>query len=88
MRTNEPALISTMLVSGTSSTCGAAGADVDVCWRLSPQLTWKVKNFMLSWEPEITSASYGTNDISDLGKVKNAEFVTNYRSLVTLFYFF
>jgi len=66
----------------------ARGSDVDVCYRLAPQLTWKVKNFMASWEPEITSASYGTIDYADLGKVKNAEFVTNFRSLFTIFYLF
>jgi hypothetical protein len=71
-----------------AATFYARGSDVDVCWRIAPQLTWKVKNFMLSWEPEITSASYGTIDVFDKGKVKNADFVTNYRSLITVFYFF
>lgn len=66
----------------------ARGPDVDECFRISPQFTWKVKNFMASWEPEMTSASYGTIDIHDSGKVKDAEFVTNFRSLFTLFYFF
>jgi hypothetical protein len=66
----------------------ARGSDVDVCWRLSPQITWKVKNFMLSWEPEVTSVSYGNNDLYDKGKVIDAEFVTNFRSLITVFYFF
>ncbi len=66
----------------------ARGADVDECFRISPQITWKIKNFMASWEPEITSASYGTIDIHDKGKVKDAEFVTNFRSLFTVFYFF
>ncbi len=78
--------------SGTAekpgSTFYARGADVDVCWRIAPQLTWKVKNFMLSWEPEVTSVSYGDIDILDKGKIKNAKFVTNFRSLVTVFYLF
>jgi hypothetical protein len=66
----------------------ARGADVDVCYRISPQLTWRFKNFMASWEPEITSVSYGNIDYADKGKVKDAEFVTNFRSLLTIMYFF
>ncbi len=66
----------------------ARGADVDECFRISPQFTWKVKNFMASWEPEVTSASYGSIDVHDKGKVKDAEFVTNFRSLFTVFYLF
>jgi len=66
----------------------ARGSDVDECYRIAPQLTWKVKNFMASWEPEITSVSYGTIDNNNKGKVKNAEFVTNFRSLFTVFYLF
>lgn len=66
----------------------ARGADVDVCYRISPQLTWRYKTFMASWEPEITSVSYGIPDMNDKGKVKDAEFVTNFRSLLTIMYFF
>jgi hypothetical protein len=66
----------------------ARGADADVCYRISPQLTWRHKNFMASWEPEVTSVSYGDIDYSDKGKVKNAEFVTNFRSLFTVMLFF
>ncbi len=66
----------------------ARGADVDVCYRISPQITWKYKNFMASWEPEVTSVSYGRIDYSDKGRVKDASFVTNYRSLLTIFYLF
>jgi hypothetical protein len=66
----------------------ARGDNVDVCYRISPQLTWKVKSFMASWEPEFTSVSYGTIDREDFGKVKDASFVTNFRSLFTIFYFF
>ena len=66
----------------------ARGADVDVCYRVSPQMTWRFKNFIASWEPEITSVSYGYIDYSDKGRVKDAGFVTNYRSLLTIMYFF
>lgn len=66
----------------------ARGADVDVCYRISPQLTWRHKSFLASWEPEITSVSYGDIDMNNKGKVKNAEFVTNVRSLLTIMYMF
>lgn len=64
------------------------GADVDVCYRVSPQITWKYKNFMASWEPEMTSVSYGRIDYQDKGRVKDASFVTNYRSLFSILYMF
>lgn len=66
----------------------ARGPDVDVCYRVSPQLTWKFKSFLASFEPEITSVSYGRIDVMDKGKIKDAEFVTNFRSLLTVMYFF
>lgn len=66
----------------------ARGADVAYAYRIAPQLVYKYKNFMLGLEEEITTAAYGTIDYNDKGKVKDAEGVTNYRSLVTLFYFF
>lgn len=66
----------------------ARGPDVDVCFRISPQLTWKYKSLLASFEPEITSVSYGRIDVSDKGKVKDATFVTNFRSLLTVMYFF
>ena len=66
----------------------ARGADVDYAYRIAPQLVYKYKNFMLGFEEEITTAAYGTIDYNDKGKVKDAEGVSNFRSLVTLFYFF
>ncbi len=66
----------------------ARGSDVAYAYRISPQLVYKYKNFMLGFEPEITTAAYGTIDYNDKGKVKDAEEVTNVRGLVTLFYFF
>lgn len=71
-----------------TATFYARGADVDVCYRISPQLTWKYKHLLISWEPEITTATYGEIDLTDRGKVKNAEAVTNFRSLFTVFYLF
>ncbi len=72
----------------TTGTYYARGADVAYAYRIAPQLVYKYKNFMLGFEPEITTAAYGTIDDNDKGKVKDAEEVTNFRGLVTLFYFF
>lgn len=66
----------------------ARGADVGECWRIAPLLCWQQKNLMISLEPEITTVTYGTIDTADKGRVKDAEAVTNYRNLLTLFYFF
>ena len=55
----------------------ARGADVDVCYRISPQITYNYKNMLMSWEPEITSVSYGVIDYNDKGRVKDVRFVTN-----------
>jgi len=66
----------------------ARGADVDICWRLSPLLCWQQKNLMISFEPEVTTVTYGTIDYSHKGRIRDAEAVTNFRNLLTLFYFF
>lgn len=71
-----------------TATFYARGADVDECFRFAPQVTWKYKHLMISLEPEITTATYGTIDLNDKGKVKNADAVTNFRSLFTVFYLF
>lgn len=66
----------------------ARGADVDECFRISPQVLWQYKNFMFSYEPEITWVSYGTIDRNNKGKVIDTEFVSNFRNLITIFYLF
>jgi hypothetical protein len=66
----------------------ARGADVGECWRISPLISWQHTHLMVSFEPEITSVTYGTIDRTDRGRIRDAEAVTNYRNLLTLFYFF
>ncbi len=66
----------------------ARGADVGESWRISSLISWQQKNLMVSFEPEITTATYGAIDSTDRGRIRNAVAVTNYRNLLTLFYFF
>ena len=64
------------------------GNDIGALVRVSPQISYKIKNFMLSWEPDHTAAAYGTIDIKNRGKVTDINWVTNFRSLLTVHYYF
>lgn len=66
----------------------ARGADVGECTRFSPLISWQQKNLMVSFEPEFTTVTYGTIDVNDKARIRGGEAVTNYRNLLTLFYFF
>lgn len=62
--------------------------DVDMSWKISPQLIYTYKNFMFGWEMSLTTAAYGTNDMNDKAKVKDTETVRNFRNLVSIAYNF
>lgn len=62
--------------------------DMDMAYKISPQLIHKYKNFMFGWELSLTIAAYGTIDYSDKGKIINAENVSNVRSMVSIAYMF
>ena len=66
----------------------ARGSDINVLLRTAFSISYKVKNFMISWEPDHTSACYGEIDINEKGKVKNGEWVTNVRNLFAVHYYF
>ena len=61
------------------------GTDLSYVFRVSPRLTWQVKNFMFAVELEYTRAAYGTIDCD--GDVINTVPVGNTRLLVSLFYY-
>ncbi|MEN8115360.1 MAG: hypothetical protein ABFS16_00155 [Bacteroidota bacterium] len=63
-------------------------ADVDVMWKVAPQLIYNYKNFMFGWELTWTTAKYGDIDYNDKSKVTDAEGVTNFRNLVSVAYKF
>ena len=62
--------------------------DVDMVYKISPQLIYTYKNFMFGWELSWTTAAYGENDYNDFAKVKNTENVTNFRNMLSVAYKF
>ena len=64
------------------------GTDLDVVYKISPQLIYTHRNFMLGWELSMTTAHYGDIDYADYGKVKNTIDVTNFRNMISVAYSF
>jgi len=62
--------------------------DVDMMYKISPQLIYNYKNFMFGWEISITTAAYGDIDYADKGKIINTENVTNFRNMLSIAYKF
>lgn len=62
--------------------------DIDMIYKISPQLIYSYKNFMFGWEMSWTTAAYGNIDYNDFGKIKNAENVTNFRNMISVAYKF
>ncbi len=66
----------------------ARSADMDACFRVSPQLIYTHKNFMFGWEMSLTTATYGDINVSDKGKITNTYDVTNFRNMISIAYKF
>ena len=62
--------------------------NVDMVYKISPQLIYSYKNFVFGWELSWTTAGYGENDYNDNAKVINSENVTNFRNLLSVAYKF
>jgi hypothetical protein len=62
--------------------------DMDMIWKISPQLIYTYNNLVMGWELSITTASYGENDYTRYGKVVDAQNVTNIRNMVSIAYNF
>lgn len=62
--------------------------DIDMIYKISPQLIYTYKNLMLGWEMSWTTAAYGDIDYNDKGKVINTENVTNFRNMISVAYKF
>ncbi len=62
--------------------------DVDMIYKISPQLIYFYKNFMFGWEMSWTTAAYGDIDYNDFGKVKNTKKVSNFRNMISIAYKF
>lgn len=66
----------------------ANNINIDMIYRISPQLIYNYKNFMFGWEISLTTASYGQMDYNDKGKVKDTDMVTNFRNMIGIAYKF
>ncbi len=62
--------------------------DLDMAYKISPQLIYTYKNFMFGWEMSVTTAAYGENDLTDKAKVVNTENVSNFRNMLSIAYNF
>jgi hypothetical protein len=62
--------------------------DIDMIYKISPQLIYTIRNFVLGYELSMTTAAYGDIDNQDYGKIKNTENVTNFRNMVSVAYNF
>jgi len=63
-------------------------SDIDMIYKISPQLIYTYKNFMFGWEMSITTAAYGENNLNDKAKVINTENVSNFRNMLSIAYNF
>ena len=62
--------------------------NLDMAYKISPQLIYTYKNFMFGWEISLNTAAYGTNNLNDKAKVINTENVSNFRNMVSIAYNF
>ncbi len=62
--------------------------DIDMIYRVAPQLIYTYKNFMFGWEMSLTTAAYGDNDFTDKAKVINTDNVSNFRNMISIAYNF
>lgn len=63
-------------------------SDIDMIFKVSPQLIYNYKNFMFGWEMSWNTAAYGEIDRNDKAKVKNTENVTSFRNMLSIAYKF
>ncbi len=63
-------------------------SEIDLMYKISPQLIYTYKNFMFGVEISWTTAAYGDTDYSNKGKVINTENVTNFRNMISIAYKF
>lgn len=66
----------------------ARGYNIDNLLRISPRVQWNIGKLRFSLEEELTSASYGSNDNNNKGKVINTKIINNFRTLFACYLFF
>lgn len=72
----------------SSSLVYGRGLDIAYLYRIAPSIAYINSKFQISAEVEFTTAAYGQIDVTDKGKVKNGNRVSNSRLLVVLQYSF
>ncbi|MGM0650116.1 MAG: hypothetical protein ACQES1_06360, partial [Bacteroidota bacterium] len=71
------------------------GANIDFLYRVSPRIIFNAGKFRIAGEFEYTAAAYATTDeddgslnIDEYGRVTDSKMVSNYRVLMSVYYFF
>jgi len=64
------------------------GSNIETVFRVSPRIKYKMGNVKFGAEVEYTSASYGTPNNNNKGKVENLTSVANLRLLLAAYLFF
>ena len=62
--------------------------EIDMIYKISPQLMYNFKNFMFAWEVSWTTAAYGEVDKANKSKVINTENITAFRNMLSIAYKF
>lgn len=62
--------------------------EIDMIYKISPQLMYNFKNFMFAWEVSWTTAAYGEVDKANKSQVINTENITAFRNMLSIAYKF
>jgi hypothetical protein len=62
--------------------------NIDKMFRIAPSISYYTGRMVFQAEEEISSAAYGTVDMTDNGRVKDSEWVTNNRLYLSVSYLF
>jgi hypothetical protein len=63
-------------------------SQIDLMYKISPQLIYNYKTFMFGAEISWTTAAYGATDFNGKAKVIDTENVTNFRTMISIAYKF
>lgn len=76
------------LYSASSQYYYSRGYNIADIFRVSPRIVLNAGKTRIAAELEYTSASYGTPNPNDKGKVENTKAISNIRGLIAFYYFF
>ena len=75
-------------IVGTDKNIYGRSLNIASLYRIAPNISWTIKNFMLAAEVEYTNAEYGTFEFPSKGKLVNRYHVSNTRVLLVAQYNF